>query len=284
MLFVLDIFQQLITLAVVTDDHTPKEWELREAIIAGLFKPYMDNYLQRIGGLLRKSPSKQVLESGVQTLSNLAPLVHGSSEIGSLLDISVFLLDQPLRRVNPKTKGDILRILQHFLPQYDLEQDASLRERIFRTLSSLFGFFKDRVNRQVLSEVMKVFAQHAEALVEVSLLCCDLNSFSPRKIDEPDFDKRLRAFTIVNEEKYDDFTPQQWLPLLYNMLFYVKDNDELAIRTSASYSLRRFVDVVAKAADGDLKTPFMEHMSAILLPSLHNGSTRVIRTSEGRIP
>lgn len=76
------------------------------------------------------------------------------------------LLDQP-RRVNFKTKGRILLILEHFVPLYDLQSDVELKDRIYQTVSSLFGFFRDAPSREVLSKVLMVYSQADPILKEV---------------------------------------------------------------------------------------------------------------------
>ena len=80
----------------------------------------------------------------------------------------------------------------------------------------------------------------------IASLCKDLNSFTTAKVDCPDFERRLRAFNSVNDVGYCSYTLTQWKPLVNNMLYFIKDNDELSIRVNASITLRRFIDVSRK--------------------------------------
>lgn len=270
-MFVLEeILKKIISLVTSSDQEKSGKNTTESEIVEQLLLPNIDRLFDQVGGLLRKSPSKELLGSAIHLVSLLAPIVAGSSQIGSLLDVSVFLLDQPSQRVSPRSKGDLLRTMKHFIPSYDLAKATDLKEQIFRTVSSLFGYFKDRENRQVLSEVLKVLALNNESLQEVAALSASLNSFSTRRLDEPDFDERLKAFNSINESKYKEFTAQQWRPFLFNMLYYIKDSEELAIRSNASLSLRRFVETTKKDLEPS-KTSEFDLVEHVLLPALRHG-------------
>lgn len=280
-LFVLEeILKKIISLAALSDNEESGGNMMHVDIVEQMLRPNIDMIFYQVGGLLRKSPSKELLGSAIHLISLLAPIVASSSQIGSFLDISVFLLDQPSQRVSPRSKGDLLRTMKHFIPSYDLAEATDLQDRIFRTVSSLFGYFKDRENRLVLSEVLKVLALKNESLHEVAALSASLNSFSTKRLDEPDFDERLKAFNLINESRYKEFTAEQWRPLLFNMLYYIKDSEELAIRSNASLSLRRFIETV-KVGLGTTKTQASALVEQVLLPALRNGileQSELVRT------
>lgn len=241
-----------------------------EFIAQDVLHPNADNILDRMGSLLRKSPSKDLLVAAIQLVSALAPLVKGSSQVDNLLEICTFLLDQPSHRVSPRSKGELLQIIQNFVPLIGSKLSWDLHHRIFCTTSSLFGYFKDRENRIILSKVLSVLAEQDGELQDIARLCTSLNSFSPRKIDEPDFDERLKAFNAINEIRFRDFTTKQWRPILFNMLFYVKDEEEMAIRSNASFALRRFVEMNVVSSDA-AETDSSNLTRTVLLPALRNG-------------
>ncbi|KAH0565480.1 hypothetical protein GP486_001121 [Trichoglossum hirsutum] len=267
-LFVLDIVKKITGHA-----HAPvaDASQVNERVAHELLQPNIDYFLVRIGELLRQSPGGAFLESSVETVSRLAPFVAGSSEARNLVDISIFLLDQPSRRVNPKTKGDLLRIIQHFASLDDIQEDGLIQAKLFGTVSSLFGYLKDRSSREVLCKVLAVFSHHDAELREVAELCNDLNSYSTRRLDEPDFDRRLKAFRIINEERFASFTVKQWRPIIFNSLLYVKDNEELTIRANSSYTLRRFIEGAFTHMGTDEEPYFRELLTSILIPALRKG-------------
>ena len=238
-----------------------------EQIRQEVLSPYLDHALSHLGRLLKRGPSKPVLFSGVNTLSLMAPCVESSRETSSLISIATYLLRQPPDRVSPKTKSGLLRILEHFLPLYNPEEDLALSQQVFEAVSSMFDYFKDDANREVLGRVFVALASHDKSLVEVSELCADLNSRSVKKLG-PDFERRLQAFRKINDEISQTLNAKQWRPLLYNMLFHVKDEEELAVRSSASFGLKRFIE---KAAVEEGVEDFEVLVDEILIPSLKYG-------------
>ncbi|RPB03752.1 hypothetical protein L873DRAFT_1730772, partial [Choiromyces venosus 120613-1] len=260
-LFIIKIVKQIVSLVGSEGGVGPR-----------LLEPNVDVLLVNLGDILHKSPGKEVLEQAVEAISKIAPFVSGDTETTHLVEISVFLLDQPSRRVSPKAKSDILKILLHFLPLCIMEKGGKLYEDTFRCVSSLFGFFKDREGRETLAGVLNVFAERDKELVQVAELSRQLNSFSDRRLDEPDFEKRLEAYGKINEELYLQFSPKQWMPLIFNMLFFIRDNEELAIRTNASYALKRFAESCGQKSETDEKEAYLKILSETLMPTLKNGA------------
>jgi len=239
-----------------------------------LLGPNMDHFLTQIGGVLRSQHdiSKDLLESCVGTVSELAPFVTTSTQAQNLVDVSIFLLDQPSRRVNPKTKGGLLLVLEHFVPLYDLQNDSVLKDKVYNTVTSLFGFFKDKSSREVLSRVLMIYSQKDPVLNEVAKLCMDLNSFVTGRLDAPDYDRRLKAFNIINAERDVPFTARQWTPLLYNLLFYIRQDEEFGILSSnSSDGICQFIVAAAKTEDAEL-TSFQNMFLTILMPALFSGA------------
>lgn len=239
--------------------------EIRSAVLA----PYIEHALSHLGSLLKRGPSRHLLGCGVQTLSLLAPCVESSGEISRLVNITTYLLRQPADRVSPKIKSGLLRSLEHFLPLYNPKEDQKLLEEVFGAVSSMFDYFRDDANREVLSRVFTAFTKHDPQLVEVAGLCEDLNSRSMKKL-EVDYERRLQAFRKINEERWATFNAKQWQPLLYNMLYHVKDDEELAIRSSSSFGLKRFMER-ATANGGSDAEEFEPLVRDVLYPGLQAG-------------
>ena len=263
--------------------------EVKLFVIDSILKPFITNasgslleepttvaslgyILEQTGSLMKKSPSKHLLESAIQLLSMIAPLAHGSSQIGSLLDISEFLLCQPSQRVSPKSKGDLLQIVQHFVPLLRLDNGSELHDRLYCTICSLFGYFKDRNNRSKLCEVLKILAVHDVDIEIIATLCAELNSFSDDSVEQPDFERRLGAFNNINEVLFRRLSLKQWRPIVYNMLFFIRDTEELAIRSNASYALRRFIEA-NPASPASTPASNSDLLEQVVLSSLRKGAS-----------
>lgn len=113
---------------------------------------------------------------------------------------------------------------------------------------SLVGAFHDLANIQV-------------SLQDLARLMESLNAYSVKRINEPDFELRLTTFAQLNDSLYATLTISDWLPILHNMLSFIQDREELAIRNNASFSMRRYIDLVAVQTTKEL---FLECFSRAL--------------------
>ncbi|CAK7271318.1 U3 snoRNP protein [Sporothrix epigloea] len=278
----------------------------QEAVLDDLLMPNMDVALQRLGVVLRSTAdgsttggseiSRGLLEACVDTVVALAPLVRATTHVRSLVDIATWLLNQPSRRVNPRVKGSLLLLLERFI-QLDSEtndgreEDVTLQEKVFTTISSLFSFFKDRENRQTLCRVLSVFAAaqkgedkavaaYRRQLQKAAEICADLNSYTEGQLDEPDYDRRLVAFGAIARPAQDAalFTTQQWLPLLHNLLFFVRVDEEYGILCSnAADGLCKFVTDAADPVSHQPKKVEDAHslsdlLTTLMLPAIYSGA------------
>ncbi|CAG8979946.1 hypothetical protein HYALB_00012960 [Hymenoscyphus albidus] len=268
-LYVLSVIRNIIKIAREDDNDA-----IKAQVKTELLTPNMDHFLSHIGGVLRGQHdlSKDLLEGCVATVSELAPFVTTSTQAHNLVSVSVFLLDQPSRRVSPKTKSGLLLVLEHFVPLYDLQNDPELKDKVYNTVTSLFGFFKDKDSREVLSRVLMVYAEKDPVLGDVATICLGLNSFIEGRLDEPDYDRRLKAFKLITTPK-DSLTAHQWIPLLYNMLFYIRHDEEFGILSlNSSDGLCQFVSSAGSAADDSEKASFKSLISTVLMPAIFLGA------------
>jgi U3 small nucleolar RNA-associated protein 20 len=181
-----------------------------------------------------------------------------------MIEIATFLLRQPSKRVNPRTKLGLLKILHEFIQRCDSQGLTELFDTIYDAVCPMFSFVQDRTARTLLCDVLQDLSDTNGDLMVIAKLCHDLNSFATGRLDEPDFERRSQAFNTINEQSYRSYTLTQWKPLVYNMLYLIKDNDELSIRVNASLSLRRFSEVSSSEQ-------FRAFVSAAVLPGIHAG-------------
>ncbi|KAK0728930.1 armadillo-type protein [Apiosordaria backusii] len=270
-IFALDILKSLVGLARAP----AQESEFNELIRSELLDPNVDLILGKISGLLRDQHdiNRDLLGSAVDTVVALSPIVQTSTSIQDMVEISAFLLNQPSRKVSPKIKGSILLILKEFIILKDFQGNVELKNKVYHTVSSLFGYFKDRQNRQTLAEVLAVFASTETWAQEVADICRDLNAYRPRRLDEPDYNIRLTAFNSITRDRETPFTLDQWMPLLHNMLFYIQQDEEFGVlSTNSADGLCKFI-LAAKDAWGNAQQDaFITVVSDILLPAIYAGS------------
>jgi len=228
--------------------------------------------LDRVATMLKSTSERNTFDAAIRVMTGLAPSTVNkstSSSVKNAIESCLHVLGLPTRLINPRLKGDILILLDQIVPLYDFSGDEAFFDSAIRVVSSLFSFFLDAQNRLRLASVFQKLCVYDSTLMEAASLCEDLNAFSSARLDEPDFERRLRAFTIINDEKFDQFSARQWHPIIHNMLYHVKDNQELSIRTSASLTLRKFVQKTCTHPAVSAEQTAL--LSDSLLPAVQNG-------------
>ncbi|KAK7030946.1 U3 snoRNP protein [Paramarasmius palmivorus] len=202
----------------------------------------------------------------------LAQLAHYSSneaEASMLIILFTPWLRKPPKVVSEKLKVDLLKIISqliHHIPDLK-DHNSSMSTKTYQLLSFLFQSLRGRPARLALVSTFNELAQIQVGLQPLSELMETLNSYSTKRLDEPDFERRLKAFARLNDSLYETLSPNEWLPILHNMLFYIHDPSELAIRNNASSSMRRFIDLVQSNSSEGYETEF----TRVLFPGLKNG-------------
>ncbi|KAF7559545.1 hypothetical protein G7046_g4617 [Stylonectria norvegica] len=265
---VLGIVQNLVKLALAPAE----ESEFNELIQVELLNPNAEAILAQITSVLATTISNDLLEACVETILAMSPVVQDFENVQAVIKMSIFLLNQPPRRVNPRLKGRILLIVEQYVARSSIKEQ-SLMDDVYDTISSLFSYFKDRENRQSLSRALLAIAEKDADVLEVANLTDALNSFKKGRIDEPDYDTRLAAFNSISSDRETKLSPKQWLPLLHNLIFHIRDDEEFGILASNSADgIRRFIRDISCCEPGVLKDQFESHLSNILMPALYLGA------------
>ncbi|KAK7424946.1 U3 snoRNP protein [Neonectria punicea] len=274
--YVLAIIRNLVKLATAS----PQESEFNEVIKAEILDPNAGAILAHITAVLDSSGfSNDLLEACVETILTMAPVVEDSKNIQAVIKISIFLLNQPPRRVNPRLKGRILLIVEQYVSRSTAFDEQALLDSVYDTVSSLFSYFKDTENRQSLSRTLLAISEKDPDVSEVANLCAALNSFKEGRIEEPDYDRRLAAFTTISTERETPLTPKQWLPLLQNLIFHIRDAEEFGILSSNSADgIRRFIGDAASCKSEQEKEKFERHLQDVIMPALYAGAREPAET------
>ncbi|KAI1266877.1 hypothetical protein F5Y18DRAFT_351367 [Xylariaceae sp. FL1019] len=275
-IFALNIVRNLVKLAQLP----AAENEYNELLAEELLGPNIDTILETIGSLLKTETdvSKDVLLTCVEIVVELSPMVQQSFHVASLVEISVFLLNETSKRVNPKTKGLILLMLESFLALEGSSFEPALLDQIYTTVASLYGFFRDRKSRETLSNVLAVLLRRESRTDEVALICAAINAFDEKRIGEPDYKKRLATFNKLSSPREVTFTPREWLPLVYNFVFYIKHDEEYGVLSAHSAdAMCKFVDAVV-ASSGEEKDQFYAMLSSIIMPSIYSNAKDLSET------
>ncbi|KIJ51368.1 hypothetical protein M422DRAFT_203512 [Sphaerobolus stellatus SS14] len=215
------------------------------------------------------SKSGNLLQRQVAILSQIAQFATIEDQARRLLQHFTPLLKRPSKAVPEKAKVHLLKITQGIIPMVPDFKDPSSATSVqtYDMLCKLFQILRIKSARIALLDVFGQLRLVDPSLERVYGILGPLNAFSAKRVEEPDFERRLEGFSSLNESLYDQLTLREWQPILYNMLLFIQDPEELAIRTNAAYSFRRFMDVLTTKGSCDIENMFMR----ILFPALKRG-------------
>ncbi|KAH9485782.1 U3 small nucleolar RNA-associated protein 20 [Psilocybe cubensis] len=239
-----------------------------------VLKPHVSRLLANLSILVERTKGQSTIatpigQRQIHILSEIAQYSTSSEQATTLLALFNPLLRRPAKIVPEKVKMGLVKIigeLIHLIPDMQ-DRRSTTYSKTYGLLSQLFQSLRSRVARISLVATFHRLAGLDSSLNELANLLDSLNAYSPKRIDEPDFERRLDAFATLNETMYKSFSCTDWLPILYNMLNFIQDPVELAVRNSASYAMRNFIDLVAAQTSPEFEDTFAK----ALFPALKNG-------------
>ncbi|KAJ1833612.1 U3 snoRNP protein [Coemansia sp. RSA 2711] len=246
-----------------------------------------------VGATTGQSSSSLVMHQ-IHILSRVAEYATKEThDAQALLDLLLPMLKRPNSLVPSRTKGDVLTIMLRFIPLVlspvlsttPHDEQRKLLTNYLASISDSFSRLRLDTARVTLTSILSLMAtidrdlQGPEApqptpLESAARLVEELNAYSTKKIGEPDYDRRLAAFAQLNEELWSrpEFDAHAWIPVLHNLVYFAQDEEEMAIRSNASFGLARFVTRTAQAFTADPQSDESQALGAsmrtILLPSI----------------
>ena len=260
---IFDIVDNLLS-CCMEDDYT------RDNVL----KPHVSRLLANLSILAERMKGFSTIatpigQRQIHILSEIAQYSTNADQASTLLTLFNPLLRQPAKVVPEKVKAGLVKIigeLVHLIPEMK-DRESPTYQKAYGLLSQLFQSLRSRPARLNLVYTFHRLAALDASLVELANLLESMNAYSVKRIDEPDFDRRLDAFSTLNETLYKSLADLSWVPILYNMLNFIQDPAELAVRNSASYTMRHFIDLVAGSMPSEHENTLMK----VLYPGLKNG-------------
>ena len=246
-----------------------------ELIRDTVLKPHVSHLLSSLTILVERSKGTSIvaipiIQRQISILSEIAQYLTDSNQASVLLGLFSPLLRKSPKIVPEKVKVNLVKImgdLMCLIPDLK-DRQTSTYQKTYALLSRLFQSLRSRPARLSLISAFHQFAAIDLGLQEIARLLEGMNAYSKKRMDEPDFDRRLAAFSDFNENLYRTISCSDWLPILYNMLSFIQDPIELSVRNSASYAMRHFIDrVAASGATSEYEETFLR----VLFSGLKNG-------------
>ncbi|KAH9449426.1 hypothetical protein KEM48_009240 [Puccinia striiformis f. sp. tritici PST-130] len=234
-------------------------------------KPYFDTLLPNLAELLRKASFSSSLTTSISRqqivlLSSLAPYITDTTHSERFCELILPLLLKNQVIVPEHIQADLLHLLAGFL---STAPRVAASPSCFNILSKLLGSVMSRKGRISLVGAVDSICHHSNHSISprVIKLLQDLNSFSTKRIDEPDFEKRLNAFSQLENSDSGSgstLTPKEWELLIQHSLFQIRDPDELSLRGSAASALCHFLALAESNQDVGVQTT----LKSTMLPGL----------------
>lgn len=232
----------------------------------------VNTLLRDLPSILDRSVNREVNTMGVDILLILLEqdYIDDNKTRGALITSLTKALDKPNAQVDPKNKVNVLKSLSSLIDKYDNCTFEDVKS-LYQSCSKSFRVFNERQIRATLVSVFQSFGKRFAELKVIGELVEGLNAYSGRRMEEPDFEKRLTSFKMINDELYPTLTPTQWFPILNCALFFINDELELAIRTNATFTLNRFIDSFSQMESMEMAKEHIHMFKDSVLPNIRTG-------------
>ncbi|KAG0190710.1 U3 snoRNP protein [Apophysomyces sp. BC1034] len=261
-------------------NHSSDEMEVDEGVSLKdkLVIPYVDLLLSHLKYRLTQSKDDVKFGSGrysvrqISIVDRVAPYTSNGEQAAVIVDLLLPSLNKPVRIIPEKTKEHILSTWARFIrivPGF--EPGSHLYQKYYNTVSVMFSTVKSRNARRSLVDIMKAIADVNPHVMLICNLLDDLNSYSQKRIQEPDYDRMLDALNKISDDLHDKLDHHQWLPLLHQLIFSMQDPEEMAIRGSSTHCMTLFLTFAKNHVEDEEKRHMMEHVNHLIYPAIKRG-------------
>ncbi|EDO33281.1 predicted protein, partial [Nematostella vectensis] len=231
-----------------------------------LVLPHLSSLLDHLRATVKslsKSSKKNSLKRSalpkleLSVLSKISPFVNTAEDSESLIRL---LLPFLYMRQREETENNTLRTIQNLLRNVESPSSFS------KTLGRLFSQLNARTSRRSLCEVFQEIAKLEPHFEVIASIVVDMNSWDPKRIEEPNFEARVGAFSAASRlvlRGTGVLPVDKLLPLLHNCLYFIHRTDDLSIRDSAVSGLHAIIRRVAAR-----ETEFEDVIVNCVLPSV----------------
>ena len=165
-------------------------------------------------------------------LITLAPHVASS-------DCSVLLLKQLLTMSNSLKKAEsVLKVLtiSKLLVTHIATADI---QPLVQIMVPMFSRVATRNERLELCSVLQNCAVQDPTMNLLAEICTDLNSYDKRRVEEPDFERRMKVFKKVRDIVKDDvgMSILELSCVIYNCFFFIKNDTDSSLKANSLEAL-----------------------------------------------
>lgn len=218
--------------------------------------------------LIEQTPPRDVLNATTSILPRMTAFPLSTEVKEKMITLLQVLLESPAYKFPPEMKSKLLLSITSLLRTDESIAKGPSHESLWCLASAMFNYFKDDANRRILCEMLQTLSQGQESLVQVVQLCYDMNSTSSQSLGEYDYEKRLSAFGSISAVPVEGSQGTFWLPIVCNLLFFIRGVEDFSIRSNALSCLRTIIVKGCTSENDDLK----KVIRSTVLPAVRKGA------------
>ncbi|XP_071832829.1 small subunit processome component 20 homolog isoform X3 [Apostichopus japonicus] len=230
-----------------------------------LIHPFVSPILQYLKTAVKPRKTRFELPlKEINLLSKLSLFVEDPVQSSNLISLLLPYLEKTKDK-HENIEVDILNTVKNLVIYVD---DAS---QFINKLSKCFQRLSFRTSRKVLCDVISAMATRLPEMAESAKFVQDLNSWDKKRLDEPDYSKRISTFNLANRkvEQMKDVDTTFLQLMLDNAFYFVVKMDEMSMRDNSSFFLINFIQHSASLESGRGAIENLIHSK--YLPSLKEG-------------
>ncbi|XP_060070430.1 small subunit processome component 20 homolog [Ylistrum balloti] len=201
-----------------------------------LMSPHIPALLTFLQTAIASRETKVYIKKGssreLRILSSISCFVSDMTQCPILISLLLPYLDKTMMR-SKEAEEDILTSISNLMAT------ITNKSQFFRQVSTLFSNILFRRSRELLCSILQMILTEENDQSALAELILGLNSWDPKRTDEPDYMKRLAAFKNANEmiKSMKTIEVDVLLPIMHNACYFINMIDDLSIRDNATNTL-----------------------------------------------
>lgn len=258
LVLILQLILSLLNLPSKTDD------------IVDLLTIVISHCLESLVLIFEHSSNSEVNSLAVQVLLSFVSndYVTDNDNRRVLINSLTAALEKPATQIDLSVKIDIVRMISLLVENYECSFNEIIP--IYSNISKLYSTCQQSEMRNVVSTVFYGVSNRFSELEKICQLIIDLNAYDSKRFREPDYDRRLQAFTEINEKEYNQLTTIEWIPIIYTCMFFINDENDQTLRSSASYTFMRYVDGFSEKTEEE-SVEYIKQLKEYIIPTVKSG-------------
>lgn len=205
---------------------------------SAILLPHVPHILEFIRDRLKKS-NKGINKIELVILSRISEFVTDAETCDTVLKLIIPVL------IRKATSGSNEEAVMGLLTTItNLIKIVNKPEIHLRSIAPLVGSLSDAPARKSLLQLYRTIAEksaeeHREAMIRDHEVLAALNAWNHRWLDQPDFEKRLNAFELINDMAgRNAITLEFGVAVIHNCFYFLRTDSDLAMRDCSGQCLK----------------------------------------------